>query len=225
MKINVLVIIPAYNEEKRLGDLLTNLSEIVSLKYVLVVDDGSEDNTAIIAERTGCKLIRQNTNKGKGIAIKTGFDYAVENGYNAVITMDADGQHDPKEISKFLVYYEKHKTDLIIGTRRLKLSEMPFLRFWVNRLTSLVASLLSGVRIHDSQSGYRFIGKKLIKKTDLKTGRFQMETEIIIEAARSGLSIGEVPVKTIYFDQFKSHINPFIDTIRFIRLTLRLLWH
>lgn len=225
MKNNILVIIPAYNEERRLGELLTNLSKIVSLKNILVVDDGSRDDTAIIAENFGCKLIRQHPNKGKGVALKAGFDFAVVNGYDAVITMDADGQHDPNEIPKFTSYYKRNNTDLIIGTRQHKLSEMPFLRFWVNKLTSFVASLLSGVKIHDSQSGYRLIRKNLIETIDLKTERFQMETEIIIKAARLRLSIAEIPIKTIYFDKFKSHINPLTDTIRFIRLTLRLLWH
>jgi glycosyltransferase involved in cell wall biosynthesis len=223
MKELFLTVIPAYNEEKSLGRLLLNLSKFVSLKNVLVVDDGSDDNTAVIAEKAGSRILRQKTNQGKGLALKAGFDFAVTNGYEAVITMDADGQHDPKEISKFLSYYEKYNNDFIIGTRKYNPSEMPAIRLQVNKVTSFIASLLSGIRIHDSQSGYRLIRKNIIKKIELKTNRFQMETEIIVKAARAGFSIGEVPIKTIYLSQFKSHINPFTDTIRFIKLILRLL--
>lgn len=224
MKEKLLIIIPAFNEEKNLGELLKRVSTVVSLKNVLVVDDGSVDKTATIAEKAGSKVLKQNINQGKGVALKAGFAFAVRDNYDAVMTMDADGQHDPSEIPKFLKNLRKSGADLIIGTREQNLSEMPFLRFLVNKTTSLVTSILAGVRVHDSQSGYRFIKKSLIKKINLKTGRFQMETEIIVKAARVGFSIGEVPIKTIYFESFKSHINPFIDTLRFIRLALRLLW-
>ena len=224
MKEKFLIIIPAFNEEKRLGGLLKRISTICSLKNVLVVDDGSIDKTAIIAEKTGSKVLRQKTNQGKGVALRTGFDFALRNNYNVVITMDADGQHSPDELTLFLNYYNNYKKDLIIGTRKQNLSEMPFLRFLVNKTTSLVTSILAGVRVNDSQSGYRLIKKRLLEKINLKTCRFQMETEIIVKAARAGFSLGEVPIRTIYFENFKSHINPFIDTFRFIKLALRLLW-
>jgi len=224
MKEKILIIIPAFNEEKRLNDLLKRLSSFVSLKDVLVVNDGSLDNTAIVAERAGSGVLSFKINQGKGLALKAGFDFAIENGYDAVITMDADSQHDPDEIPTFLTYYEKYKTDLIIGTRKHDLSEMPFPRFMANTTGSLVASVLSGIRVSDSQSGYRFIKKDLIEKINLKDGRFQMETEIIVKAARAGFSIGEVPIGTIYLEGFKSHINHFVDTVRFIRLVLRMLW-
>jgi glycosyltransferase involved in cell wall biosynthesis len=224
MKKEFLIIIPAFNEEKRLGGLLKKISSSCSLKNVLVVDDGSTDKTAIIAEKVGSKVLKHKKNQGKGIALRTGFDFAVINNYNAVITMDADGQHSPDELPLFLNYHKKHKTDLIIGTRKQNLSEMPFLRFLVNKTTSLVTSILAGCRIHDSQSGYRLIKKALIKKINLKTGRFQTETEIIIKAARAGFSIAEITIKTIYFEKSKSYINPVVDTVRFIILALKMLW-
>jgi len=224
MKEKVLIIIPAFNEEKKLDDLLKRVSSVVSLKNVLVVNDGSLDNTAIVAERAGSKVLSFKINQGKGLALKAGFDFAICNEYDAVITMDADSQHDPDEIPMFLAYYRENGTDLIIGTRKHNLSEMPFPRFMANKTSSLVASLLAGVRVNDSQSGYRFIKKDLIEKINLKDGRFQMETEIIVKAARAGFSIGEVSIKTIYFEKFRSYVNPFVDTVRFIRLVLRMLW-
>jgi len=224
MKEKLLIIIPAFNEEKRLDDLLKRISSVVSLKNVLVVNDGSLDRTALVAERAGSRVLSLDINQGKGLALRAGFDFAICNDYDAVITMDADSQHDPDEIPMFLAYYEKYKTDLIIGTRKHDLSDMPFPRFMANTTSSFVASVLAGVRIYDSQSGYRFIKKDLIEKISLKDGRFQMETEIIVKAARAGFSIGEVLIKTIYFEKFKSHVNPFVDTVRFIRLVLRMLW-
>jgi len=219
-----LIVIPAFNEEKNLGKLLERLSSIFPLKNVLVVDDGSSDKTSLITRKAGSKSLRFPENQGKGSALRAGCDFAVKNGYEAVITMDADGQHDPGEIPEFLDNLTKLNTDLIIGTRKQNLSEMPYLRFLVNKTTSLVTSILAGVRINDSQSGYRLIKRSLIEKINLKTGRFQTETEMIIKAARAGFNIKEIPIKTIYFDKFKSYINPFVDTVRFIKLVLHMLW-
>jgi glycosyltransferase involved in cell wall biosynthesis len=219
-----LIVIPAFNEEKNLGKLLKRISSIIPLKNVLVVDDGSSDKTTSIAKRAGSKSLSFSNNQGKGLALRAGFDFAVKSGYDAVITMDADGQHDPDEIPGFVDNIETFGADLIIGTREQNLSEMPYLRFLVNRTTSLVTSILAGVRIHDSQSGYRLIKRNLIEKINLKTGRFQTETEIIIKAARAGFSIKELPVKTIYFEKSKSYINPVVDTLRFIKLALQMLW-
>jgi glycosyltransferase involved in cell wall biosynthesis len=220
----ILIIIPAFNEEKNIGRLLGKLSSVFSLKDVLVVDDGSKDRTSIIAKEAGAKLLSLPTNQGKGLALRAGFDFAIKKGYDAVITMDADGQHDPVEIPRFIEKFRKSGADLIVGTRKHNLSEMPFLRFLVNNTTSVITSILSGTRIHDSQSGFRIIKKKLLKEINLMTNRFQMETEIIIKAAREKFSIKELPIRTIYFEKFRSHINPIIDTARFIRLVIRMLW-
>jgi glycosyltransferase involved in cell wall biosynthesis len=220
----ILIVIPAFNEGENLGNLLKKISSFVPLKDVLVVDDGSRDETSNVAKRAGTEVLSFSYNQGKGLALRAGFDFAIKKGYDAVITMDADGQHNPSGIPKFLKELKKNGADLIIGTREQNLSEMPFLRFLVNKTTSLVTSILSGVRVCDSQSGYRLIKRNLLEKVDLKTGRFQMETEIIVKAAMMGFRIGEIPIETIYFEKFKSYINPFVDTFRFIKLSLRLLW-
>lgn len=220
----VLIIIPAFNEEKNIGKLLKRVSSFFSLKDVLVVDDGSKDKTSHIAKKAGTKVLKLKNNQGKGLALRAGFVFAIKSGYNAVITMDADGQHDPGEIPEFIQKYTKSGADLIVGTRNHNLSEMPFLRFLANNTSSLVTSILSGTRIHDSQSGFRIIKKKLLEEINLMTNRFQMETEILIKAARAKFSIKELPIRTIYFEKFKSHINPFIDTARFVRLAIRMLW-
>jgi glycosyltransferase involved in cell wall biosynthesis len=219
-----LIIIPAFNESENLGKLLKKISSFVPLKDVLVVDDGSRDKTSTVAKKAGTEVLSFSNNQGKGSALRAGFEFAIKRGYEAVITMDADGQHNPSGIPKFLKELKKNGADLIIGTREQNLSEMPFLRYLVNKTTSLVTSILAGTRVSDSQSGYRLIKRNVIKKVTLKTSRFQMETEIIVKAAMAGFKIGEIPIETIYFEKFKSYINPFIDTYRFIKLSLRLLW-
>lgn len=219
-----LIVIPAFNEGKNLQNLLERISPVHTLEKVLVVDDGSKDDTSIVAKRAGSRFLIFENNQGKGLALRAGFIFAIKHRYEAVITMDADGQHDPDEIPKFLKKMKKSGADLIIGTREQNLSKMPFLRYFVNKTTSLVTSILAGVRVNDSQSGYRLIKSELLRKINLNTQRFQMETEIIVKAVRANFSIDEIPIKTIYFENFKSYINPFIDTIRFIRLSLRMLW-
>lgn len=219
-----LIVIPAFNEEKDLGTLIKNISSVVSLKDVLVVDDGSVDKTLSVAKESGVRVLSFEINKGKGAALRAGFNFSLKNGYDAVITIDADGQHDPEEIPKFLSKYKETGAHLIIGTREHNLSEMPYLRFIVNKTTSFVTSILSGIRIRDSQSGFRLIKSEVLEKIALAAEHFQMETEIIVKAARLGFSIEEIPIRTIYFQKFKSHINPMIDTGRFIKLALKMLW-
>lgn len=223
MEREVLIVIPAYNEEKKIDLLLKKISNLFPLRNVLVVDDGSTDDTPSIAKNARVNLISHHTNMGKGMALKTGFEFAIKNGYHAVITMDSDLQHDPSEIPKFLKTY-KESGDLIIGTRHPSIKEMPFIRFMVNHTTSLVASLLSGTRVRDSQSGYRLLKTDLLRNIDIETYRFQTETEIIVKAARLGYEVKEIPVQTLYLNETKSHINPVIDTIRFIILSIKLLW-
>jgi glycosyltransferase involved in cell wall biosynthesis len=222
--VKILIVIPAFNESENLGKLLKKISSFIPLKDVLVVDDGSRDKTANLAKNAGTEVVSFSNNQGKGSALRAGFNFAIKRGYNAVITMDADGQHNPAELPKFLEQFKKSGADLIIGTREQNVSEMPLLRYLTNKTTSLVTSILTGVRVNDSQSGYRLIKRNLLEKVNLKTSRFQMETEIIVKAAMAGFKIGEIPIETIYFENFKSHINPFIDTYRFIRLSLLMLW-
>ncbi|MCK4422313.1 glycosyltransferase family 2 protein, partial [candidate division WOR-3 bacterium] len=139
----ILIVIPAYNEEERIGLLLDKLSGLFNLSDVLVVDDGSEDETASIANDYGVFLVKQPTNLGKGMALKKGFEFAIEKGYEAVITMDSDLQHNPEEIPKFIRLFEEEGGDILIGTREHDLHNMPFMRFLVNNVTSLVASILA----------------------------------------------------------------------------------
>jgi len=222
MSMKVAIIIPAYNEEKKIRETLRSINW--PKKDIIVVDDGSTDKTFDIAKEEGVTVLRHNTNFGKGKAQRTGFAYAIRNNYDCVITMDADGQHSPAEIPNFIKAMSEGKGDIIIGTRKPSLKDMPPIRVLTNLLTSLVVSLLCGTRVRDSQSGYRIIKREVLEKTPLRTNNYQTESEIIINAGRRGYRIGAIPIKIIYRGDESSKIDPIIDTIRFIKLALWRLW-
>lgn len=217
-----LVLIPAYQAEKHLGSVLKNVLIAFSKSGdVLVVDDGSSDGTARIAQKYGVFIISHRKNCGKGAALKSGFRFAIEKGYDYVICLDADGQHDPLYIPSFRRMFESGGFDLILGTRKLSPGHMPYDRYLSNRLSSVVASIAAGKRIHDSQSGYRLLSKNLIGKLRLRTQQYETETEILLQAVRNfNVKTGELPI-TVSYGREESHINRLTDTIRFLRVVLK----
>lgn len=216
------VLIPAYNEEKDLPHLLSRLP--CEKKNIIVVDDGSNDSTAAVAAKCGVTVLRQEKNLGKGAAQRRGFEYLKDEPYDGVITIDADGQHDPALIPQFLKKARDGNYDIVVGTRVLEPgTAMPLIRLLTNLTTSLVVSLMSGQRIRDSQSGYRYLSARVIGNIPLTTSRYQTESEVLIKAGRQGYRIGEMPISTIYSGQ-KSNVNKFIDTMRFIGLCIKSLW-
>ncbi|MFQ6002472.1 MAG: glycosyltransferase family 2 protein, partial [Candidatus Zixiibacteriota bacterium] len=162
-------------------------------------------------------------NKGKGEALKTGFKYAQKKNYEALITLDADLQHDPSSIRDFLQKANANFDGILIGTREMSLKKMPFARWLTNNLSSAILSVLSGQRIRDSQSGYRLISAQVLKRVKLDAQKYDLESEILVKAGRAGFQIDSVPIRTIYRGS-KSFINPFVDTGRFIRIMWRSIW-
>ena len=219
--LKVALLIPVYNADKTIGQLIQSIN--YSRKDIIIVDDGSTDSTFKVVKDTGVVVLRHTSNLGKGQAHRTGFKYAVEQGYDYVITLDGDGQHLPQELHRFFDKIEKTRKDIIIGERYRSLSNMPFLRYGTNLITSFVVSFLSHKRIKDAQSGYRAISAKVMKGVPLTTSHFDTESEILIRAARLGYSIGAVPISTIYLSH-ESKIRPSIDTLRFIKLALKSIW-
>jgi glycosyltransferase involved in cell wall biosynthesis len=218
----IVVIIPAYNARPTIGELIRGILKFMNRGDVAVIDDGSEDQTYDLAQRTGAVILKHDRNKGKGDALKTGFRYALENKYDALITIDADLQHDPQSIPDF-VRTADGPAGIVIGTRERNLKIMPFARWLTNNLTSAIVSILSGQSVRDSQSGYRLIFAQVVKNLELESEKYDLESEILIKAARKGFRIREVAIKTIYRDG-RSFINPFVDTGRFIKLMWRSLW-
>jgi glycosyltransferase involved in cell wall biosynthesis len=218
-----LVLIPAYNASLTILKLIEKISKFIDKNDIIVVDDGSKDDTYAIAQKTGAVVLSHKENKGKGEALKTGFKYALEKNYGACFTIDADLQHDPSSIPDFIQKANKNFNGILIGTRDINLKIMPFARWLTNNLTSMILSILSGQTIRDSQSGYRLISTQVLKKVKLKAKKYDLESEILVKAGRMGFKIDAIPIGTIYHGG-KSFINPFIDTGRFIKLMWRTIW-
>lgn len=218
-----LVIIPAYNASLTISELIEKIPEFIDKSDIVVIDDGSKDETFAIAQKAGVVVLKHEINKGKGEALKTGFKYALEKNFEAILTIDADLQHDPSSIVDFLKKTSENFNGIIIGTRDVHLKKMPLARWLSNSLTSLILSILSGQTIRDSQSGYRLISTQVLKKVKLKAKKYDLESEILVKAGRKGFKIEKIPIETIYHEG-KSFINPFVDTGRFIKLMWRTLW-
>ncbi len=208
------VIIPTYNESKTIAGLI---KQVISLGFeVIVIDDGSNDFTADIAQASGATVLRNLKNLGKGAALVKGYNFAVAQGFDAVISMDGDGQHEPNDLAEFVKKAESSNCGLVIGNRMTTIRQMPVLRILTNRFMSWLISLITGQYIPDTQCGFRLVRADILRKIILSTTKYETESEILIRAARLGFKIESVPVKTIYAGQ-KSQINPFVDTLRFMR--------
>lgn len=193
----VIAVIPAFNEEATIAEVLQKTKPFVD--GIVVVDDGSSDRTAQIARGQGAVVVSHVINRGLGAAIGTGFEAAKRLRADVVVTLDADGQHDPHEIGKFVEAIEKG-ADVVIGSRMLVRSGMPFHRKAANFIGNLVTFFLFGVWVTDSQSGFRAFTRYAIGKIEIKTNRMEVSSELIAEAKRHQLNLVEVPVKAIYTD-------------------------
>jgi glycosyltransferase involved in cell wall biosynthesis len=212
-------VIPAYQDEKHIGDIVRRTR--AQLDHVLVVDDGSSDQTAQRAREAGAEVIVHNQNLGKGEAIKTGLRYWLDRKIEWVILLDSDGQHLPEEIDRFLMAAASAtKSTFFIGTRMTNLTGMPFIRRVVNREMSSRISRVCGQEIPDTQCGFRMLHRQLIPELLGGGGRFDYETEVLIIASRKGYRIESVPITTVYSDQV-SKIRPLRDAIRFLKLMWR----
>jgi glycosyltransferase involved in cell wall biosynthesis len=209
-------LIPAYNEAARVAKVVAVAHRHVD--EVVVVDDGSTDETVTAAEKAGAKVLRHQQNRGKGAAIATALDYFGRSDAELAVLLDADGQHDPSEIDKFVNAAETDRIDVVVGSRMGDVRRMPRVRLWTNQFTSWVTSRLAGQRIPDSQCGFRLLRRTVLKDLRPSTARFETETEMLIQASRAGHKIISVPIRTIYEPGRTSRIHPWRDTVRFFRL-------
>ncbi|HXI83146.1 MAG TPA: glycosyltransferase family 2 protein [Verrucomicrobiae bacterium] len=211
----VIALIPAYNEAARVGEVIAGARPHVD--EVIVIDDGSKDGTAAAAEKAGAKVLRHEQNRGKGGAIATALDYFGRSDAEFAILLDADGQHDPAEIVKFIETAGREQADVVVGTRMGNTKDMPLVRRLTNRFTSWVTGKLARQQIPDSQCGYRLLRRNVLGDLRLSTARFETETEMLVQAARAGHRIISIPIRTIYESGRPSHIHPSRDTIRFFK--------
>ncbi len=208
----VLAIIPAYNEAERIAPVIAGSA--IHLP-VLVIDDGSGDGTAEKAQAAGAVVLQQR-NQGKGVALRTGFRHALNSGYAAVITLDADGQHDPAEIPSFLDLYAETGSDLIIGARDF--SRMPPVRRMSNTVGRWLFSWAIGASIPDNQSGFRLVSRRLMAGVlDSSEEGFEFEVEMIVTCIHHGYRLDWVPISTIYGDE-SSHIQPIQHVREYLRI-------
>lgn len=213
---SVLALIPAYNEAQRIAAVIMAARQWAP---VLVVDDGSADETANIAEATGAAVLRQVPNQGKGAALRAGMRWALQRGYTAAATLDADGQHDPSELPRFLECHAATSADLIIGRRDF--SRMPMVRRVANTVGRWSFSWAVGQPIPDNQSGYRLLSRRMMEAIlDSQEKGFEFEVEMITTCVRLGYRLEWVPISTIYGDQ-DSHIRPWQHATNFVRLVRR----
>jgi len=215
-------LIPAYNAEKTISRVISDLLTIKSKPdTITVVDDGSTDKTVEKCKAFDVYLIQNISNKGKGYALKTGFQAILENhDTEYILCMDADLQHPVASIPDFLEKAENDHSKFIIGARDRSVKSMPFPRIFSNAVTSFVLSILSGQTIKDSQCGYRLIHKDIIKNMEFSEDGYQFESEMILKIAKRNVSIDSVPIPTIYNTE-RSHIGHIKDTLLFIRLVLK----
>jgi glycosyltransferase involved in cell wall biosynthesis len=213
----IVALIPGFNEGPRIGSVVRATLEHLP---VIVVDDGSSDDTASRAREAGATVIEQRPNQGKGAALRAGFRHAIASGYDAVLTLDADGQHDPTEIPRFLdAWAVEPPPDLVIGRRNFR--AMPPIRRLSNELGGRAFSWAVGRPIPDNQSGYRLVSRRLMEATLASDeGGFEFEVEMITTCIRLGGTIAWVPIRTIYAGE-PSHIRPLAHLRSFVRIVRR----
>lgn len=213
-KQTVIALIPAFNEETRITAVIKGTQQYLP---VWVVDDGSVDQTARVASQAGAEVISYMPNRGKGAALRVGFLKALEFGADAVITLDADGQHDPEEIPQFLKTYKLKNPAMIIGARDF--SKMPFTRKLANTIGRKLLSWAAGQEIRDNQSGFRLIRRDLMEAMlESEESGFEFEVEMVITCLKRHWALDWVPIRTIYTNQ-GSHIHPIRHIVNFFRIT------
>lgn len=218
-------IIPAFNDESSISRVVQETTQHVD--HVLVVDDGSMDDTALAAEASGAYVIKIPVNRGKGYALKVGFRYAIVHKFDIVITLDADLQHNPVEIPKFIQHYLSHGTKIVIGNRMSNSQRIPRIRGGPNRIGNYTFSWLIGQPVEDSQCGFRLYDRMVLENIKTFKDGFEAEADILLKAGKMGYMIDFIPIKAIYFrnSQRPSHYRPVKDTFRISIVFLRnLFW-
>jgi len=221
----ICAVIPAFNNE-------TTISQVVEktrreIEHVVVIDDGSTDETARLAQDAGAHVIRVSKNRGKGNALRMSFRYALANDFDAIITLDSDLQHDPSEIPKFIKHHAASRSKIVVGARLRGRGKMPRVRYANNIIGTYTFSWLIGQPVEDSQCGFRLYDREVMENIRILNDGFEAEADILLRAGKRGYKIGFVPIKTIYFSnhQHRSHYRPIKDTFRIsIIFLMNLFW-
>lgn len=217
-KQNVCVLIPTYNNEQTLAIVLQSV--LAYTDQVIVVNDGSTDSTTVVLQKfSHVELVSYSQNKGKGFALRTGFQRALKSGYSYAITIDSDGQHFAEDLGKFLVKLENHPSAIIVGARNMEQASVPGKSSFGNKFSNFWFWVETGIKMKDTQSGYRLYPVKLMEDMQFLTNKFEFEIEVLVTSAWRGIEITEVPVRVYYAEKENriSHFRPFED---FTRITI-----
>ncbi|MBI3032872.1 glycosyltransferase family 2 protein [Candidatus Woesearchaeota archaeon] len=213
---SVWVVIPAYNEAERIKHVLEKTK--LFTQHIIVVNDGSKDATSSVAREAGVLVLDQMINLGKGAALRTGCDYALQKNAKVLVVMDADGQHQPEDIPRLIKILEEKKQDIVFSYRKLN-KTMPLILKFGNNVMSLLINWLYNVNLKDSQSGFRCFTAEAYKKIRWHASDYSMESEMIARVGKNNLSYAEIPIQTIYLDKYKG--TTIIDGIKVV---LYILW-
>jgi glycosyltransferase involved in cell wall biosynthesis len=205
---NLCIIIPAYNASRTIGDVVRGAA--IHVRKVIVADDGSTDDTGLVASTAGAEVIRIASNKGKGHALKVLFRTAMSQGYDAAISMDADGQHDPGDLAQFLAAHRDSPASILVGTRMRDTQRIPRARYNSMHVARFYISLVANQFVEDTQCGYRLYPLSIIPQLNLMTERYVTETELLMKAGDMGHPIAFVTIRTIYGEN-GSHFRPITD--------------
>ncbi len=192
------VVIPAYNEEKRIGDVIKKTKKYTS--NIIVVDDGSRDRTYDVARKFNVIVARHVINLGKGAALKTGCELAIRKGADAMVLIDSDGQHNPEQIPNFIKGLED--SEIVFGCRKLS-KNMPFTMRFGNWFIRIMTRLLFGIKLDDTQCGFRALTSNAYRKIEWDSADYAVESEMIANAGKKNLKLKQIPIETIYADNYK----------------------
>lgn len=205
------VIIPAYNAGQTILDVVGEV-----LQYnasIVVVDDGSTDATASLVNGLPVNIVCHRQNRGKGAALRSGFAWALDRGFSGVVTIDADGQHNPAAIPLVVATARERQADILIASRYSQFQEMANIRAFWNRFGVWCVKKRTGLSISDSQSGFRYYSARLLRNIQLSADGYNMEMEVLMKAWHSGFTIDSIPVQARVADgRSTSHYRPVCDT-------------
>jgi glycosyltransferase involved in cell wall biosynthesis len=214
-ELNCSVVIPTYNNQNTLSGVIDSVLEYTD--RIIVVNDGATDKTEEILERySQITVVKHESNKGKGVALRTGFKKALELGYRYVITIDSDGQHNPDELPAFLEKIESEHDSLIVGARNMEQSSVPGKSSFGHKFSNFWYKVETGIDLPDTQSGYRLYPVEKLKGMKFFTNKFEFEIEVIVRAAWRGINVTSVPVSVVYFPKETrvTHFRPVRDFTR-----------
>ncbi len=221
-----LIILPCYNEEEVINNVLKQITREIrdQNEYnldVLLINDGSKDNTVEVARKHPVLIISHLVNMGSGAATRTGLEYAKRNGYSFVVTIDADGQHSTKDLFAVMSRLNSEECDLVIGSRMMNTEGMPAIRVVGNKALNIATRIILGVGVTDSQSGLKAFSRKAIEKIEIRANGFEFCSEIIWRAKQQNLKIVEIPIKAIYTEYSLKKGQNNVNALRIIKNLLK----